>query len=314
MSAAEHTMDSEHGDSRRLLAAFLAAVLAHIILFAVFAIVRLTQSPAELAPVSVELMPGTLSGPLLPGPPAPAAPQARAQPSQSSGGAQGFVIPQPRQNNEATMPSGPAFRVVGPNSSQNASAPQATSPVQEPVLPHVSTHQQGTAAAPGGGGTETGAPAQGVLVQGGGQAPVQGSLNVGSLQFANPQGSGAEPGVQSGGGGGGGGGGGAGVSPGGGGQGNIHWDQPEAAKARKLLSSPQPQIPVWVSKQGLTLTVLVSFTLTPDGFLRDVNVEASSGYNEVDAAVMEAVRLWRFSAAPSSRNIHGLIPYVIRAR
>jgi TonB family protein len=69
-----------------------------------------------------------------------------------------------------------------------------------------------------------------------------------------------------------------------------------------------------VSKQGLSLTVLVSFTLTPDGLLRDVNVEASSGFNEVDAAVMEAVRLWRFSPYPSSRDIHGLIPYAIRAK
>jgi TonB family protein len=69
-----------------------------------------------------------------------------------------------------------------------------------------------------------------------------------------------------------------------------------------------------VSKQGLSLTVLVAFTLTPDGILRDVNVEASSGYNEVDAAVMEAVRLWRFGADPSAQAIHGLIPYVIRAR
>ncbi len=303
-------MDSEHNDSRRLLAAFLAAVLAHIVLFAVFAIVRLTENPANLAPVSVELMPGTLSGPLLAGPPAP---QAQVRPSQSSGGSPGFVIPTPRQNAQAAMPSGPAFRVEGPSTAQSASAPQATSPVQEPVFPHVSNPQQGTAPASAGGGTETGAPAKGVLVQGGAQAPVQGSLNLGSLNFSNAQGSGAEPGVQSGGGGGGGGGG-AGVSPGGGGQGNIHWDQPEAAKARKLLSSPQPQIPAWVSKQGLSLTVLVVFTLTPDGFLRDVNLEASSGYPEVDAAVMEAVRLWRFSPAPSSGNIHGMIPYVIRAR
>jgi TonB family protein len=94
----------------------------------------------------------------------------------------------------------------------------------------------------------------------------------------------------------------------------FRWDQPEAAQARKLLSAPQPQIPAWVSKQGLSLTVLVNFTLTPDGFLRDVNVEASSGFNDVDAAVMEAVQLWRFSPDPSAHPIHGMIPYGIRAR
>jgi TonB family protein len=102
----------------------------------------------------------------------------------------------------------------------------------------------------------------------------------------------------------------------GGGQGDyrFQWDQPAAAAVRKLLASPRPLVPSWVSKQGLSLTVLVSFTLTPDGFLRDVNVEGSSGYNEVDAAVLEAVRLWRFSSSPSSPDIHGLIPYAIRAR
>ena len=102
----------------------------------------------------------------------------------------------------------------------------------------------------------------------------------------------------------------------GGGQGDFRflWDQPEAGKARRLLSSSQPRIPEWVSKEGLSLTVLVSFTLTPDGLLSDVNVEASSGYNDVDEAVSEAVRLWRFSADPSARPIHGQIPYAVRAR
>jgi TonB family protein len=102
----------------------------------------------------------------------------------------------------------------------------------------------------------------------------------------------------------------------GGGQGDyrFQWDQPAAAAVRKLLASPQPLVPSWVSKQGLSLTVLVSFTLTRDGLLRDVNIEGSSGYNEVDAAVLEAVRMWRFNASPSSPDIHGLIPYAIRAR
>jgi len=318
MSAAEEMTDPGRSDSRRLLAAFLAAALLHVVVFIAFAIVRLAESTMNPVPVSVELMPGTLSGPALAGPPSAAAPQtpstrAAARPGTSP--EQSFVIPTPRSGAgaEATQPTGPAFRVAGPISSQTSSAPQATSPVQEPVFPHVANPQQGAQAVTGGGSAAAGGPAHGVLVEGGGQAAASGSLDLGSLDksLAAAQGSGGEPGVESGRGGGG-----ASVGSGGRGQGDyrFQWDQPEAAKDRKLLASPRPRIPQWVSKQGLSLTVLVAFTLTPDGLLRDVNVEASSGYNEVDAAVTEAVRLWRFTADPSAHNIHGLIPYVIRVR
>ena len=198
-------MDPERGDSRRLLAAFLAAVLLHVVIFIAFAIVRLAESAMEPVPVSVELMPGTLSGPALAGPPsvtAGQAPSARSAAQAGAGAAQGFVIPTPRQGAgaQATQPTGPAFRVAGPSSAQTSSAPQATSPVQEPVFPHV-TPQTGTGAVTSGGNASAGGPARGQLVQGGGQTAAQGSLDLGSLEksFANAQGSGAEPGAASGG-------------------------------------------------------------------------------------------------------------------
>jgi TonB family protein len=326
MSGIEHTMDFERRDSRRLLAAFLLAALLHMILFAALAILRLAENPVNPAPVTVDLAPGALGGlPALAVGPSSQAARVQAQPGQSqaarsrAGSEQGFVIPTPRQgaNAQSYQPSGPAFRESGTSSAQTSSAPQATSPVQEPVFPHTKTSQAGTETAAGGSSASSGAPARGVgvLVEGGSQAPVQGSLNLGSLNesIANARGAGAQPGTAAGSGGGGGGG---SLSSGGGGQGNyrFQWDQPQAAEARKLLADPRPKIPLWVSKEGLSLTVLITFTLTRDGVLNDVNVEASSGYNEVDAAVSEAVRHWRFSADPSARPIHGLIPYVIRAR
>jgi len=291
------------------------------VIFIGFAIVRLAQSTMNPVPVSVELMPGTLSGPALAGPPSVAVPQGQVQSARSpargsAGSAQGFVIPTPRQGagGEAMQPTGPAFR-VGPSSAQTSGAPPATSPVQEPVYPRVTTPQQGTGTATSGGNASAGAPAHGVLVQGGGQAAAQGSLDLGALDkpFANVQGSGGAPGAESEGGGSGGG---DKTVGNGGGQGDyrFRWDQPAAAAVRKLLASRPPIVPSWVSKQGQSLTVLVSFTLTPEGFLKDVNVEGTSGYNDVDAAVIEAVRLWRFNASPSSPDIHGLIPYAIRVR
>ena len=99
MSDAQQMMDPERGDSRRLLAAFLAAVLLHVVIFIAFAIVRLAESAMEPVPVSVELMPGTLSGPALAGPPsvtAGQAPSARSAAQAGAGAAQGFVIPTPR--------------------------------------------------------------------------------------------------------------------------------------------------------------------------------------------------------------------------
>ncbi len=319
MSVVENTMNPEPSDSRRFLTALLVAVLLHILFFAALAIVRLAESPTP-APVSVELAPGTLGGLAFAGTPsAQARAPVQALPGQSqtapsrAGGGKEFVIPTPRQGSmEGSQPTGPAFRTEGNRNFQTGGAPQATSPVQEPVFPS-SKPSQGTAPSSGGA---AGAPARGVgvLVEGGGQATSQGSLDLGSLDksLAGVRGTGSQPGGETGGGGGGG----ATAGSGGGGQGGyrFQWDQPAAAQERKLLSAPQPKIPLWVSKEGLTLTVLVTFTLTPDGILNNVNVEASSGYNEVDTLVSDAVRHWRFSPDPSARPIHGLIPYVIRAR
>jgi len=318
----EQTMGSERGDSRRLLTAVLIAIILHIVFFGVLAIVRLAENPNPL-PVSVDLAPGTLGGVAFgPGPSARAQQQAlqpgRSQAAQSRAGSdQGFVIPTPRQGSstEGSRPTGPAFREAGNRAGQPSNAQEATSPVQEPVFPSSKASQQGTGPATTGGGARSGAPARGVgvLVEGGGNAPAKGSLDLGSFDAsaAGARGSGGPAGSEEGGGGGG-----PTVASGGGGQGGyrVQWDQPEAGQARKLLASPQPKIPLWVSKEGLSLTVLIAFTLTPDGILRDVNIEGSSGYNEVDAAVSEAIRHWRFSADPSARSIHGMIPYLIRAR
>ncbi len=344
MIGMEPVIENGPSDSRRLLTAMLAAVVLHLCLFAVFAIIRLAERPFETTPIAVDLVPGTLPGlpgagtgsggagvtavPSRPGP----APSGRA----SAGGAasdQGFVIPTPRQGagtDSALQPTGPSFREAGGSAGTQASSAQpATSPVQAPVFPpsRVSGSET-TGATTRGGGSGSQTKGVGVLVQGGGQPGVQGSLDLGSLDKSLAAGSGgsgvggtALAGTGTGGsgsGGSGGGGSGAGSGGGGGSGGGrdyrIRWDQPDSASARRLISSAPPKIPLWVSKEGLTLNVLIAFTLTPDGVLNDVNIEASSGYNDVDAAVMEAIRLWRFSADPKARPVHGLIPYLIQAR
>jgi TonB family protein len=92
----------------------------------------------------------------------------------------------------------------------------------------------------------------------------------------------------------------------------ILWDDP--SQGREPTYTPRPQIPAWVSDQGLRLQVVVSFELTPQGVLRDVKVEQGSGYSDVDAAVLEALRRWKFRPVSSARTVTGRVPYTIIPR
>ena len=89
----------------------------------------------------------------------------------------------------------------------------------------------------------------------------------------------------------------------------IQWEDP--AQGRLPLSAPLPKLPEWVSRRGQRLKVIVGFFLTPQGILTNVTVEESSGYSDVDAAVIEAVRRWKFNPVSGSRNVRGRVPYLI---
>jgi TonB family protein len=88
----------------------------------------------------------------------------------------------------------------------------------------------------------------------------------------------------------------------------IQW---EDNKDRKPLSMAKPVIPDWVAKQGVRLSVLAAFTLTPQGFLTGIKVEKSSGYTDVDANVVDALRKWKFEAVGGSVNVKGRVTYII---
>jgi TonB family protein len=92
----------------------------------------------------------------------------------------------------------------------------------------------------------------------------------------------------------------------------IHWDNP--AEGREAIDMPKPVLPKWVSEQGERLQVVVSFELTPEGVLRDVKVEHSSGYSKVDAAVLDALRRWRFRPVSSNTMVNGEVTYTIIPR
>lgn len=88
----------------------------------------------------------------------------------------------------------------------------------------------------------------------------------------------------------------------------------EDAMNREAVSLANPVIPDWVSRQGLNLRVVISFTLVPQGFLINITLKESCGYTDVDTAVINAVRNWKFKAVNSTVNVRGSVTYHIRAR
>jgi TonB family protein len=62
------------------------------------------------------------------------------------------------------------------------------------------------------------------------------------------------------------------------------------------------------------MTVIVSFTLEPEGVVSAVSVTRSSGYADVDSAVSDAIRRWRFTPANGGGPVKGGITHVINTR
>ncbi len=92
----------------------------------------------------------------------------------------------------------------------------------------------------------------------------------------------------------------------------IKWDDP--AEGREATRKPLPSLPEWVSRQGQPLSVEVSFILTPQGIPTGLKTEKSSGYSEVDSAVLGALRRWKFKRVNSTRNVSGRVTFIISPR
>lgn len=292
------------GDSRRILAASLAAVLIHVVLVAIPLLsIMQTQLP-QAGPLVVDLEASSI---VTEEPSGAAAAQpltvasAPAAPAASASSASDFAIPTPKAQSEgeaAGTTRGPSFREEGNRTGSSAQSPSAAAPPGP--KPDFSTQ-----APAGGAPSAPPAKGQGVLVQGQGASP-GGSLDLAPLDKAlagakpapgagQPAGRPASPGERT-------------------GETGIRWDQPDAARSRKLLTSPEPKVPAWVYAQGLTLTVTVSFVVSPEGVIKTVTREKSCGYADVDAAVVDAVRHYRFSADSSALPIRGARSFIIRSR
>ena len=272
-------------------------------------------------------------------PAVPVAPAVSAAPSGVQGShSSGFVIPTPRaqpEDSTTTGAAGPAFREAGGRTGVVQGIPSVASPVPAPsVAPVQQGRGTGAAASSGAGASSTQRSGTGVLVTGSSGSASSGSLDLSQLDKALAGGA-SSKGAGTGGGtgssgstGGPGTGGGTGSRPGAGGSGtggtggtasggqsySVVWDKAGSGKGRSVVSKSPVNLPSWVSAQGLTLSVTVSFTLLPDGVIGGVSLQQSSGYADVDASVIDAIRRWRFTPAEGAPPARGLIPYVIRAR
>ncbi len=93
----------------------------------------------------------------------------------------------------------------------------------------------------------------------------------------------------------------------------ITWDS--VGEERVLLSSGAlPDIPSWVKEEGLDLKVVVSFAVTPEGHTTRLEIELSSGYSDVDTAILDTVRKLKFNPVSSKENVSGRINYVIQTK
>lgn len=63
-----------------------------------------------------------------------------------------------------------------------------------------------------------------------------------------------------------------------------------------MIHAPPPRYPHEARRKREEGTVFLELLLARDGTVADIRVARSSGYSRLDAAALEAVRRWRWSA------------------
>lgn len=93
---------------------------------------------------------------------------------------------------------------------------------------------------------------------------------------------------------------------------NIDFDTPGAD--RRLLHWQDPVLPEeLISRIPPRTEVVVGFTISPEGYLSGLSVIRSSGSADVDAAVIKAMRLWRFEKVNNTNIcVEARVRYVIQ--
>ena len=313
-------------ERRRAFASILVAAALHAGILALVTLAAGLGMPRPAATqtvIDVQLESGPLA--VEPAPlavePAPAADVEAPKAGAGTGSAGDFVVPTPRGQAVDSLPTarGPAFQESGGKAGVAASLPAVQNQLPQPdVAVAPQGRNIGSGAASSGAGTSVQHGGQGTLVPGPAGKGSSGNLDLTQLDRSIAgTGTGGSAGSGTSIGGSGQGGAGTGQAGSGGtGSGNFRvvWDQPDASVGRTLVSHPDPLLPHWVNTQGLSLSVTVGFSLMQNGVISSVTLEQSSGYADVDSAVVDAIRRWRFTASRSAGAIKGVIPYLFKAK
>lgn len=163
--------------------------------------------------------------------------------------------------------------------------------------------QAGTASTSAGGSTSS--------VGGSGQSG-SGALSAGS--GTAPGSSGALQGQAAGGGQGAGAGSAGPAGSGGPGGSSIQWNN-QAAQREVTFRPPDPVIPKSeLAQLPPLIKVKIIFLVYPNGTVRSLNIDPSTGYPQLDSRLMGWMEKWQFTpATPGTPNARGELPYVIQA-
>lgn len=300
--------ETDGSDSRRLLAAVCAAVILHAALIAIPLLRSINAVPTGSAPIVVDFEAEAIQTQSVPATSQTVSVQpetvsaARAVPAARS--ESDFTIPTPKSSpqQQAAASTGQSFRESGNQTGASATTVPAGPAPNIPAA--VGTPAQGSSS--GAASSAPPARGEGVLVADRTKQPAGGSLDLGALDKAlagtktGGQGSGQQ-----------------GAKPQTAqtlriGEPQIKWEKPDAALNRKPLYKLDPKLPEWVAASGLTFRLTISFTVSSDGIVSVPKIEITSGYADVDAAILEAFRRWRFNADSSSNPIKGVAPILIQ--
>ena len=81
-------------------------------------------------------------------------------------------------------------------------------------------------------------------------------------------------------------------------------------KDRKVEKRVLPEYPDWAINEGVEASVILEFTVAPEGFVKEsIVVRRSSGYPKLDEWTKKALRQWKFVGLQENREEVGTITF-----
>jgi len=83
---------------------------------------------------------------------------------------------------------------------------------------------------------------------------------------------------------------------------------------RKVSFQKYPDYPMWAQRHGLEFEIRLKFWVLPSGEVSLVIIEDSSGYPEIDAEVVRAMKRWKFNKVEEAQTQWGMILFKFRLK